>query len=227
MKRTVEIVPSLPAASFAEFERLFNALKGISAGFQVDLVDGQFVSAPPSWPYNQAPKHIEAELLRLSPHANDFALALDCMIESPQRLFPVFAKIGVSRVIIHVGSTSDLGEVVKDARSHGFVPGFGVTNDVPFSSFEPLLAEVDFVQVMGIAHIGQQGQPFDTRTITTVERLVRWSPDLLVAVDGSVNEQTIPLLVEAGATRLTPGSAVAKAPDPVAAYRSLLQLANS
>ena len=77
---------------------------------------------------------------------------------------------------------------------------------------------------MGIATIGVQGQPFDERTLATVSELRRLYPNYTIAVDGSVNQDTIQSLQQAGANRFAPGSAITAAPDPVVAYQELKNL---
>jgi thiamine monophosphate synthase len=76
---------------------------------------------------------------------------------------------------------------------------------------------------------GHQGEPFDPdqKALFLVERLHRRYPTLPIQVDGGVNESNIRDLVTAGATRLAVGSAIVKAEDPAAAYRRLVDLANS
>lgn len=46
------LVPSLPAASFAELEKLAQALDGTAPGFQIDIVDGLFVPHR-AWPFTE------------------------------------------------------------------------------------------------------------------------------------------------------------------------------
>ena len=72
---------------------------------------------------------------------------------------------------------------------------------------------VDFVQCMGIANIGFQGEEFDERVLNQIKELRSQYKELIISVDGSVNEITAPLLVKAGANRLVIGSAVMNSYD--------------
>ena len=83
---------------------------------------------------------------------------------------------------------------------------------------------IDFVQLMGIKEVGRQGQPFAEETFARVKKLRSVYPELEIAIDGGVNQETIPGLAEAGASRLAPGSAIAKQADPKAAYLDLKKL---
>lgn len=216
------IVPSLPANTLDQLLTLGEQLQGVASGFQVDLVDGQFVSAQ-SWPFTEAGE-VGAALCELTAFTKQFSVSMDCMITDPQQYFEIFKTIGVERVIIHYGST-DLVAAITAARQCGFVVGIGVMNDTPLAEITTLLVAVDFVQVMGIATIGAQGQPFDERTVETVRSLRMQYPTLEIAVDGSVNQDTIPVLQAAGVNRFAPGSAVSQAADPAAAFVELAALA--
>jgi ribulose-phosphate 3-epimerase len=66
---------------------------------------------------------------------------------------------------------------------------------------------------MGIEHIGFQGELFDEKVLIQIKGLKERYPDLIISVDGSVNEDTAPLLVEAGANRLIVGSVLMRSFD--------------
>lgn len=218
---TNTLVPSLPAHSYKELQELFENMRGVSKGVQVDIVDGRFVPHR-SWPFTET--DVEQELTKLKSYTDDFQVEIDCMINAPEQFLDQFVRIGIQRVIVHVGSTKVYGQIIAHARTHGYAIGLAFTNDVPLSFVQPFIEKIDFVQIMGIAQVGQQGQPFDERTLTTARALREAYPDLEIAVDGSVNAQTIPLLREAGVNRFAPGSAVCAAPDQAAAYKQLQEL---
>lgn len=215
------MVPSLPAASFAELRALTEALDGVSAGFQIDVVDGNFAPFT-SWPFNQPDVPNEWEKIKTLPES--YAYELDCMIDHPEQYLSVFATLPLAKVIVHVGSTNAYGTLIAHARQHGYQIGLAFTNDVPLSFLTPYLGTIDFVQIMGIAAVGRQGQPFDERTLVSARTLREQHPELFIAVDGSVNAETIPQLIAAGVNHFAPGSAISHAKDPAAAYRELSTL---
>ena len=220
----ITLVPSLPAQSFAELQELAKQLAKVTKEFQVDIVDGQFVPLK-AWPFTE--KNPTAELDKVSELPDELAIEMDCMVMHPEQYLDQLAELGVRRVIVHMGSTDKLPEIILHARTHNYQIGLAFTNDIPLAKVGPEIPEVDFIQVMGIAKVGKQGQPFDERTLQTVSTLRTQFPDLEIAIDGSVNSDTIEKLVTAGATRLAPGSAVAKAADPKASFLALRELAAS
>jgi ribulose-phosphate 3-epimerase len=66
---------------------------------------------------------------------------------------------------------------------------------------------------MAIARIGYQGEPFDERCISNIMALKEKFVDLIISVDGGVNLETAPRLVDAGAERLVAGSAIFNTDD--------------
>jgi len=215
------VLPSFPAPDVTSLMKVLDALVGVSSEFQIDVVDGNF-AAPVSWPFVTNISDIK----QLQSYAAKYLIEFDCMVSEPQQYFDQLAVLDPERVIIHWGSASDLTATANAARAAGWMVGLAITNDAPMYEVLQVLDQFDYVQVMGIAVVGVQGQPFDERTIGTIALLRSQDSELEIAVDGSVNQETIPALVAAGATRLAPGSAITKADDSAAAYEQLLALAN-
>ena len=221
VNQTKKIVPSLPATSYEELIRLFNTLEGVADEIQVDIVDGQFAPFV-SWPFTET--DVETALRNMALYKDIFQLEVDCMIMNPERLLDLFVEVGFRRVVVHLRSTEKYDEIISHARTHGYAIGFATVNHIPLEELEQHIEKINFVQLMGIKEIGQQGQPFDKRTLVRAKELRSKYPELEIAVDGSVNKDTIGPLLEAGVNRFAPGSAVAKTPDPARAFRELESL---
>ncbi len=216
-----KIVPSYPAPSFAELTRLFDTLKGVTDEVQVDMVDGAFAPST-SWPFTEDDP--AAALTELAPYTRDFTIEMDCMIEDPERWLDRFTALGIKRVVVHLGSTDAYEEIIEHARAHRYAIGLALTNDVPLAALDPFVERIDFVQLMGIREVGRQGRPFDEETVARAAKLRAHYPSLDIAVDGGVNERTIPPLLAAGVNRFAPGSDITTAADPAAAFRTLSAL---
>ena len=219
------ITPSLPAQTFEEISSLAKKLDGIAPMLQVDIVDGVFVPLR-SWPFTNHAYDVHEELAKLSSLPQTLPLEIDCMVMHPEQYLDTLCALSAKSVIIHMRSTTAYHHIIMHARLHGYKIGFAITNDDDVRLLAPYICEIDFVQVMGIAHVGTQGQPFDRRTLTTLTQLRLAYPKLTLVVDGAVNADTILTLRDAGATRFAPGSYIAKATDPVIAYKHLCVLLN-
>lgn len=218
LKPKLSLVPSLPAQLFEEIRQLAQDLEGASFGIQIDIVDGVF--APHiSWPFTEEP--VEMSLLQLKEITDVFETEVDCMCMHPETYLDQLADLGVKRVVIHLGSTEKYSDCIASAHGRGCKIGLAITNGVSLESIEQYVGAIDFIQVMGIKDIGIQGQEFDMRTVDTIAKLRKAYPSLEIAVDGAVSASTIRLLLQAGANRFAPGSAITRSEDPAASYKQL------
>lgn len=217
----VTLLPSYPAPDWDELERVLVALQGQATDFQIDIVDGRFVPHL-SWPFNET--DLDTALAKLDAWRSAYILEFDCMVLHPEQYLDRLVQAGAQRIIIHYGSTDAYADIAQHSQTHDYQLGLAVTVDIPMEQIVPLLPYVSYVQVMGIAKVGQQGQPFAVEALERIRELKAHAPNLVVAVDGSVNADTIPDLVAAGADRLAPGSAITKQADPRAAYKQLQDL---
>lgn len=91
--------------------------------------------------------------------------------------------------------------------------GIALDTTTPNEKVYPLVEKIDFVQFMGIEKIGYQGQDFDARVLEKIANLREKFKRVIISVDGSVNLETAPKLIEAGANRLVSGSAIFESND--------------
>jgi len=191
---------------------------------QLDIMDGKFVPAR-TWPY---PKdtHFDAIVAEEEgmPSWENIDFEVDLMIENPEFWVQKWVTAGASRIIVHVESMKDFG-VIRDAVPEGLIElGLAINTSTPLSALDQYLNRIDFVQCMGIAKIGFQGQPFDERVLDYVRALRAAHQNLQISIDGSVNFETARALVDAGATRLVSGSAILEADDFVGAIAKMKNL---
>ena len=211
----LSIVPAVIPESFEHLSQTLLNISSFTHEVQIDIVDGIFVS-PPSWPYTT---HASPSLL--SACINEFNVEIDCMIHAPEVVLEEYLTLGVKRVVIHLESTANLEALIALKKKYHFKLGFSISNDTDIRVLTSVILYADYVQLMGIREIGSQSQPFDTRVLERIVTLVLAYPDLEISVDGSVNQETIGLLRNAGATRCVVGSAILHADDPASAYAML------
>jgi ribulose-phosphate 3-epimerase len=149
------------------------------------------------------------------------------MVSEPLQYLDQLSAVGAKGVIIHYDSTADYMACATHALQHGYVLGLAVLPTVDIAVVQKLIHHFSYIQVMGIREVGAQGQVFAEESLSLIQSLRQMCPEMEIAVDGSVNESTIPRLIHAGANRLAPGSAVIAASDQAYAYRALQQLATS
>lgn len=209
-----EIIPAYMPEKFIDIEGATAAVRGEVKTIQLDLMDAKYVPEA-TWPFMFENDYNLEDLKNEKdgfPYWEDINYELDLMIERPESNIDTWLGIGASRVIFHYASVHDW-EVIKniDIVIRNFIDiGLAVTIHDDLEKIFPLIDKnvIDFIQVMGIAQIGFQGEPFDESSLEIIKTLRKKYPNLIISVDGGVSEDSIPDLCNAGADRLVSGSAV-------------------
>lgn len=211
------IIPAIIPTSLEELKLVLEKVS-FAPIVQIDVVDGKFVPFT-SWPYEPAGSPSEVSDLLVS-----VDVEVDLMVEDPIAAGREWLRAGVKGLVFHLESLKDPKEALALADEFSFDLGLSITNDTAIETLYPYIQSADFVQVMGIAKIGQQGQPFDDRALERIAELSALFPDMIISVDGGVSEATLKNLKSAGATRFVSGSAILKATDPENKYRDMLKM---
>lgn len=220
----VEIIPAIMPKDYEHLDEVMSLFVNVAPMVQLDIMDGKFVPAR-TWPYPRD-AHFEAIVAEEEgmPRWEDINFEADLMIENPELAVPKWVSAGASRIIVHVESMVDF-EKIRASVPVGLIElGLAINTTTPLSVIEPYIERIDFVQCMGIARIGFQGEEFDERVLENVRALRAKYPELPISIDGSVNFDTARALVDAGATRLVSGSTILEADDFVSAIAQLKDL---
>ena len=213
------IVPAILPKTREELTDKLARLHGLTHDVQIDVIDGRYAS-PASWPYAQSEEGANEDEL---PYLGSFNFEFDLMVADPSLVAGAWIDHGVTRITIHAESAHNLPALLEKLQvtyghDKGFAPGLlsigrAVGLETDLALIEPHIAEVDYVQFMGIRTIGRQGEPFDNRIVRKIAAFRKQHPDTPVQVDGGVNLATAPLLLDAGVSRLIIGSGLWKAPN--------------
>lgn len=226
------IVPAILPTSRHDLDEKLARLVGLATDVQIDIVDGKFAS-PATWPYANGGEdfaRMSAEGKTIN-NIDDLHVEVDLMVSDPEQITGTWIAAGATRILAHLESTQYLPRLITDLKvKYGHEKGFasdmlsfGLALNVSteLELLEPYLPDIDYVQFMGIKNIGKQGQPFATEVLTRIAIFHKKHPDIEIQVDGGVNFESAPLLLNAGVSRLVVGSALWKAPDLHEAFRKL------
>ncbi len=204
---------------------------GVVPLIQLDIMDNKFVKAR-TWPYNPGDSQFEKFALIVAeeegmPEWESLSFEVDLMVENPESVVSKWVCAGAQRIIVHVEGMKDF-EVIRKAIPDGLIElGLAINTTTPLSALDPYFDRIDFVQCMGIARIGFQGEGFDERVLEHVRALRALLPNMPISIDGAVNFETAKSLVDAGATRLVSGSAILKSADVSNAIEDLRDLVST
>ncbi|MES2059616.1 MAG: hypothetical protein V4438_01140 [Patescibacteria group bacterium] len=224
----LEVIPAILPKTFAELEEKLAFLKGASTLVQIDITDGRFAGVA-SWPLAKHDLNFEAILReeRGLPEWEDFEFEFDLMMADPFSLIPDLIRAGAAKIVIHAESINLENDqlLLDQLRTEGVVEvGIAFNQDADENLIKEFLPFADFVQFMGIAKIGFQGQPFSDRVIEQIRFLKRELPTMPIAVDGGMDRNTIPIIANEGVSKIIAGHAILESANPIEGVRELQSL---
>lgn len=179
-----------------------------------DVMDGEFVE---NITYGSA---VQACVAKSCPVALDTHL----MVRRPARQIPLFAKAGSRILTFHLESEGDPAELIGMIRSHGILAGAALRPGTPAEAVFPFLDRLGLVLIMTVEP-GYGGQGFLPETLGKIRAVrreaARLGREILIEVDGGINEKTAPLVREAGADLLVAGTYLFRAESLRAAAETL------
>lgn len=199
----IKVAPSILSADFAA---LGNEIKDVEKGgadcIHIDVMDGHFVPN-----ITIGPLIVEA----VRP-VTDLPLDVHLMIEEPDRYITAFAKAGADILSVHAEACPHLHRTIQLIKEQGVKAGVVLNPHTPVQVIEHVFDDLDLVLLMTV-NPGFGGQKFIHSVLPKIKEVKRMADekgkkDLLIEVDGGVNKETAPLVIEAGANLLVAGSAV-------------------
>jgi ribulose-phosphate 3-epimerase len=212
------IAPSILAADFANLEKEVLMINESQADWiHVDIMDGVFVpNISFGIPVVQA----------INRHAKK-PLDVHLMIVQPERYVEAFHKAGASVISIHEEATPHLHRVIEQIKALGIKAGVALNPHTPTSVLENVIEAIDVVCLMSV-NPGFGGQSFIENTYRKVAQLksliIQSKSNVLIEIDGGVNQYNAKPLLEAGADVLVAGNFVFSATDPRDIIRQLKSL---
>jgi ribulose-phosphate 3-epimerase len=190
---------------------------GGAPALHLDVMDGHFV---PNLTYGLS-------LVEAFRQLTDLPLDVHLMISNPEAYVERYVQAGADSLTIHIEAVPQPAPLLERIRSLGAAAGIALNPHTPLETIEPALEHCDLVLVMSVEP-GFGGQAFESVALEKLAKLRQRLPrEVLLEVDGGVNETTITSCPRAGARLFVTGSAIFKQADYKESIQRLGRLAQS
>lgn len=202
MKKVVVSVSSMPAGRNMSAQLDFITRAGSYGAdmYHLDVMDGVFTK------YKTIDYQYFEQLREKSP------LLFDChlMIANVEKQLKKYINSPANIITVHFESFANsekLIKVLKKIKDAGKMVGLAIDLPTKIEVIDALIKYVDMVLIMSVK-AGKGGQEFDKTALKKIKYVRNLNPQILIEVDGGINDQTAPLCVRAGADILVAGSYV-------------------
>ena len=217
--QSIEIIPSILSADFTNLGKEIKKVERAGCSrLHLDVMDGHFVPN-----ISIGPVVIKA----IRKHT-DLYLQTHLMIDHPERYVADFKRAGSDCIIIHQEACRNFRRAVEMIKGLKLKAGIALRPNTPPDTIKDIIDKMDMVLIMTVEP-GFGGQRFikgSEKKVAAIKTMLDQKDlDISIGVDGGINNNTIPMVVKAGATQLIAGSSVFKG-DVIKNIRILRERAN-
>ena len=200
--RKTQIFPSLLSADFSNLSKDVWAARDCGAdGLHCDVMDGHFVPNITFGPL----------VVKAVRSLSDLPLDVHLMIEQPEKYIEAFAQAGAYGITVHAEACIHLHRVIQSIKALGVKAGVSLNPSTPLCELEYVIGDIDQILIMTV-NPGFGGQSFIEAMIPKITDARKMADaagvDIDIAVDGGIDVNTAPRVVEAGANFLVAGSSI-------------------
>ncbi len=202
------VAPSILSADFLNLQADLSKIENSKADWiHLDVMDGVFVPNI-SFGFSIISQVRKASTLPLDVHL---------MIVNPERYIEDFAKAGADYLTVHFEGNNHLHRIIEQIHSAGMKAGVAINPHTTVEVLSEIIHFADMILVMSV-NPGFGGQKFISTAIDKVikirEMATKTNPNLIIEVDGGINEKIGLELYHAGADALVMGNAFFSHPRP-------------
>ncbi len=211
----VEIIPSILAKTWEEFEKMIRKVEPFVDRVQLDIADGDFVPTKTISGYE--------ELIKMETKVK---FDVHLMVSRPEDQMYFWYKTKADRFLIHIESDHGHRNLIDQIHLNGRQIGLVLNPETQLEKVIEFIDDIDFVQFMTVPP-GFYGSDFLENVISKIMDFHGSYPSVPIFVDGGVNPKTILRLVAIGVTTLVVGSYIQNSSDVGKVIEELRTISNN
>ncbi|MBQ8476728.1 ribulose-phosphate 3-epimerase [bacterium] len=197
------ISPSILAADFCNLERDIARVEPYVQWVHIDVMDGHFVPNIT----------IGVPVVKSIRKITKLFLDTHLMIENPDKYIDPFIDAGSDLITFHCEAARDkTPDIIEKIKKRNVMAGISIKPKTQVSEIKDYIKLADLVLVMTVEP-GFGGQKFMEDCALKIKEIKKNSPDVIVQVDGGVNDKTAQTCLKYGANSLVAGSYIYSASD--------------
>ena len=207
------VSPSILSADFANLENDIKRVEPYVSWLHIDVMDGHFVPNI----------SIGVPVLKSVRKCTNLFLDTHLMIENPIKYVDAFCDAGADLITFHVEASKDETiKTIEKIRARGKKVGISIKPKTSVEEIKEYIDLVDMVLIMTVEP-GFGGQKFMEDCAQKIIEVKKYSKndDLIIQIDGGINDITGKICTDIGATSLVAGSYIYNASDIEFAIKSL------
>lgn len=147
----------------------------------VDLMDGKYVENK-NFTINEVINSFKNISLPLDMHL---------MVDNPDKYIKNFSMLNLEYITFHPKTSKNVKKTIELIKSIGVNVGIAINPDEDINIINDYINEIDLVLIMSVVP-GKGGQKFIPEVLDKIDYLT--DSEVLISVDGGINEESIELL---------------------------------
>ena len=207
------ISPSILSADFANLKEDIKKVENLVPWLHIDVMDGHFVPNI----------SIGVPVVKSIRKITNLFLDTHLMIENPMKYVEPFALAGSDLITFHYEATLDkTTETIEKIKSFDKKVGISIKPKTSVEEIKNYINLVDMVLIMTVEP-GFGGQKFMEDCANKIPEIKKYSTndDLIIQVDGGINDITAKICKDLGANSLVAGNYIYNSQDIANAIKSI------
>ncbi len=205
------LAPSILSADLSNLSQQIRLVELAGADWiHCDIMDGHFV---PNLTFGPI-------LVNAARKTTKLPLDVHLMIENPDKYLEDFVNAGANSITVHQEAVIHLDRIVNRIKELGVKVGVAINPSTPVDFLKDIVGELDLVLIMSV-NPGFGGQKFILNSIKKIKEMVELrkknNSDLLIEIDGGIDNNTIKDALDSGCDVFVAGSSIFKSDNISAA----------